>query len=93
MAIPASVRASSTTDAEEMPHWVTEAVLFSMVTATGRWPGHSSGWPVRGSADAKASGSLSLGRKAQPASSAAAKMRQSAVRMRFIIVSLMERYW
>ena len=35
------------------------------------------------------SGSLSLGRKAQPASSAAAKMRQSAVRMRFIVMFLM----
>ena len=41
------------------------------------------------SVGAGVSGSLSLGRKAQPASSAAAKMRQSAVRIRFIVMFLM----
>ena len=66
-----------------------ESVLFSMATATGRWPCHSRARPVSGSVGAGVSGSLSLGRKAQPASSAAAKMRQSAVRMRFIVMSLM----
>ena len=85
MDVPTSVRASSTTDAEERPP------LSGGGSAVLNGHGHRTlALPLEGKAGERVGGgrafpaSLSLGRKAQPASSAAAKMRQSAVRIRFI---------
>ena len=86
MALWGSVRASSTRDAEESPHWVVLDVSFSIVTATGRCPGQSASCPVSGSVGAAEEAVSAAG--TQPVNSAAQSARHKAVRFQNFILFL-----
>jgi len=81
-----TVRASSTTEALPIPHWVVLEGALSMTTAATRSPGYCSSCPVSGSAGAEPAGAV-LPLKVHPHSSAAhsTAVPRARFQMRFML--------